>query len=144
VAKPLLGRRSNLGRDAVRRRTPPRHIGRGPRRLHAAVANYRQTVLSAFQEVEDNLAGLRVLETEAKQQNYAVLESRRSVELFTNLHQGGAEPYLQVVTAQISELANERNAIDILHRRMEASVLLVKALRGGWDASKLPPISSLR
>jgi NodT family efflux transporter outer membrane factor (OMF) lipoprotein len=110
----------------------------------AAVANYRQTVLSAFQDVEDNLAALRVLETEAQQQNDAVLEARRSVELFTYLYKGGADPYLNVVTAQITELANEQNAINIFRRRMEASVLLVKGLGGGWDASELPSIRSMR
>jgi NodT family efflux transporter outer membrane factor (OMF) lipoprotein len=109
----------------------------------ATVANYRQTVLAAFQEVEDNLAALRVLEKEAKQQNDAVSEAKRGVDLFTFRYEGGADPYLQVVTAQTIELANERNAIDILRRRMDASVLLIKGLGGGWDASKLPPISSL-
>jgi NodT family efflux transporter outer membrane factor (OMF) lipoprotein len=109
----------------------------------ATVANYRETVLAAFQEVEDNLAALRVLEKEAKQQNDAVREAKRGVELFTFRYEGGADPYLQVVTAQTIELLNERSAIDILRRRMEASVLLIKGLGGGWDASKLPPISSL-
>ena len=94
--------------------------------------------------MEDNLSGLRVLETEARQQNQAVLDSRRVVELFTHRYEGGADPYLDVVTSQITELANERNAVDILRRRMEDSVSLVKALGGGWDASKLPPTSSLR
>jgi NodT family efflux transporter outer membrane factor (OMF) lipoprotein len=109
----------------------------------ATVANYRQTVLSAFQEVEDNLAALRILEKEAQQQNSAVAEARRGVELFTALYKGGADPYLQVVTAQTVELANERNAIDILRRRMDAAVLLIKGLGGGWDVSRLPPIASL-
>jgi NodT family efflux transporter outer membrane factor (OMF) lipoprotein len=108
----------------------------------ATVATYRQSVLAAFQEVEDNLAALRVLEKEARQQNDAVREAKRGVELFTYLYEGGADPYLQVVTAQTVELLNERNAIDILRRRMDASVLLIKGLGGGWDASKLPPISS--
>jgi NodT family efflux transporter outer membrane factor (OMF) lipoprotein len=109
----------------------------------ATVANYRQTVLGAFQEVEDNLSSLRVLEKEAQQQKDAVDESRREVELFTYRYKGGVDPYLQVVIAQTVELLNERNAIDILRRRMDASVLLVKGLGGGWDASKLPPIRSM-
>ena len=100
--------------------------------------------LTAFKEVEDNLASLRLLETEAQQQNQAVLDSRRAVELFTHRYEGGADPYLDVVTAQTTELANERNAVEIQRRRMEASVSLVKAVGGGWDASNLPPISSLR
>jgi len=107
------------------------------------VANYRQTVLAAFRDVEDNLAALRVLEKEAQQQNDAVSEARRGVELFTARYEGGVDPYLQVVSAQTVELANERNAIDILRRRLEASVLLIKGLGGGWDVSKLPPIASM-
>jgi NodT family efflux transporter outer membrane factor (OMF) lipoprotein len=109
----------------------------------ATVASYRETVLVAFQEVEDNLATLRVLEKEAQQQNDAVMQSRRQVELFRYLYEGGADPYLQVVTAQTIELLNERNAIDILRRRMDASVSLIKGLGGGWDASTLPSIRSM-
>jgi outer membrane protein TolC len=106
------------------------------------VASYRETVITAFQQVEDNLATLRVLEKEAQQQSDAVAKAKQNVELFTHLYKGGADPYLDVVTAQTTELLNERNAIDILRRRMEASVLLIKGLGGGWDASKLPPIKS--
>jgi NodT family efflux transporter outer membrane factor (OMF) lipoprotein len=102
------------------------------------VATYRQTSLTAFQEVEDNLAALRILENEAQQQDQAVASSRDSLHLFTNRYKGGVDTYLQVVTAETTELANERNAIDILRRRMDASVLLVKALGGGWTVSNLP------
>ena len=109
----------------------------------ATAATYRETVLSAFQEVEDNLAALRVLEQEAREQNDAVAEAKRGVELFRYRYEGGVDPYLQVVTAQTIELLNERNAIDILRRRMDASVLLIKGLGGGWDASTLPPIRSM-
>jgi NodT family efflux transporter outer membrane factor (OMF) lipoprotein len=109
----------------------------------ATVANYRQTTIVAFQEVEDNLAALRILEHEAGQQKEAVAEARRGVEIFTNRYELGADPYLEVVTAQTIELENERNDVDILRRRMDASVLLIKALGGGWDASKLPQISSM-
>jgi NodT family efflux transporter outer membrane factor (OMF) lipoprotein len=109
----------------------------------ATVATYQETVLAAFQEVEDNLAALRVLEREAGQQNEAVAEAKREVELFRALYEGGADPYLQVVTAQTIELLNERNAIDILRRRIEASILLIKALGGGWNASTLPTIRSM-
>jgi NodT family efflux transporter outer membrane factor (OMF) lipoprotein len=104
----------------------------------AAVATYRQTSLTAFQEVEDNVAALRILENEMQQQQQAVASSQESVQLFTNRYRGGVDTYLQVITAQTIELANERNAIDILRRRLDASVLLVKALGGGWDASNLP------
>jgi NodT family efflux transporter outer membrane factor (OMF) lipoprotein len=110
----------------------------------ATVGTYRQTSLTAFQEVEDNLAALRILENEAQQQDQAVASSKDSLRLFTNRYRGGVDTYLQVITAQTTELANERNAIDILRRRMDASVLLVKALGGGWDASKLPTFGAQR
>jgi outer membrane protein TolC len=110
----------------------------------ATVANYRQTTLVAFQEVEDNLAALRILEREAEQQKEAVAEARRGVEIFTNRYQLGADPYLQVVSAETIELQNERNEVDILRRRIDASVLLIKALGGGWDVSQLPQVSSMR
>jgi NodT family efflux transporter outer membrane factor (OMF) lipoprotein len=110
----------------------------------ATVANYRQTTLAAFQEVEDNLAALRILEHEAGQQREATAEAQRGVGIFTNRYRLGADPYLQVISAETIELQNERNEIDILRRRMDASVLLIKALGGGWDVSKLPQISSMR
>jgi NodT family efflux transporter outer membrane factor (OMF) lipoprotein len=110
----------------------------------ATIATYRQTSLTAFQEVEDNLAALRILQNEAQQQDQAVSSSWDSLHLFTNRYKGGVDTYLQVVTAETIELANERNAIDILRRRMDASVLLVKALGGGWDASKLPTFGAQR
>ena len=110
----------------------------------ATVANYRQTTLVAFQEVEDNLAALRILEHEALQQREAVAEAERGVEIFTTRYRLGVDPYLQVVSAETIALQNERNEVDILRRRMDASVLLIKALGGGWDASKLPQISSMR
>jgi NodT family efflux transporter outer membrane factor (OMF) lipoprotein len=104
----------------------------------ATVATYRQTSLIAFQEVEDNVAALRILENEAQQQRHAVESSRDSLQLFTNRYKGGVDTYLQVITAQTIELANERNDIDILRRRLDASVLLIKALGGGWNVSNLP------
>ena len=104
----------------------------------ATVATYRQTSLTAFQEVEDNVAALRILENETQQQQQAVASSQESLQLFTNRYKGGVDTYLQVITAQTIELANERNAIDILRRRLDASVLLIKALGGGWNVSNLP------
>ncbi len=108
----------------------------------ATVAIYRETSLTAFQEVEDNVAALRILEDEARQQDQAVASSKDSLQLFTNRYKGGVDTYLQVITAQTTELANERNAIDILRRRMDASVLLIKALGGGWNISNLPPFGA--
>jgi outer membrane protein TolC len=98
----------------------------------AEVAAYRQTVLNAFREVEDNLAALRVLEQEADVQAQALAASRQSVQLTTNQYQAGIVNYLSVVTVQASALASERAAVDLLSRRLVASVLLVKALGGGW------------
>jgi NodT family efflux transporter outer membrane factor (OMF) lipoprotein len=102
------------------------------------VASYRQTTLTAFQQVEDNLAALRILEGEAKQQQEATASVQESLQLFKNRYEGGVDNYLQVITAQTVALTNERNDIDIQRRRMDASVLLVKALGGGWDTTQLP------
>jgi NodT family efflux transporter outer membrane factor (OMF) lipoprotein len=102
------------------------------------VASYRQTTLNAFQEVEDNLAALRILEIEAKQQQEATASAAESLQLFTNRYIGGVDNYLQVITAQTVLLTNQRNDIDIERRRMDASAQLVKAVGGGWNTAKLP------
>ena len=104
----------------------------------ANVAAYRQTVLTGFKEVEDNLAALRILEEEAAIQDEAVQNARQSVALTTNQYKAGLVSYLNVVTVQATALANERTAVDVLNRRLAASVLLVKALGGGWNAAGLP------
>ena len=108
------------------------------------MAGYRETTLTAFQQVEDNLAALRILEQEAQQQKAAVAAAEESLQLFKNRYTGGVDNYLQVITAQTIALMNERNNVDILRRRMDASVLLIKALGGGWNVSKLPQLSELR
>jgi NodT family efflux transporter outer membrane factor (OMF) lipoprotein len=110
----------------------------------ATVAGYRETTLTAFQEVEDNLAALRILEQEAQQQTAAVDSAQESLQLFMNRYTGGVDSYLQVITAQTVALTNERNDVDILRRRLDASVLLIKAVGGGWNVSKLPQVSQLR
>jgi NodT family efflux transporter outer membrane factor (OMF) lipoprotein len=104
------------------------------------VANYRQTVLSAFQEVEDSLAALRILENEATTQDAAVSAAQHSLELSTNRYKGGVVSYLEVITAQSIALSDERAAVDILRRRMIASVQLIKALGGGWTSAHLPAV----
>jgi NodT family efflux transporter outer membrane factor (OMF) lipoprotein len=104
----------------------------------ATVAEYRQTALNAFQEVEDNLAALRILSDEARIQRSAVEASEESLALSTNRYKGGLVTYLEVITAQSIALGNERTEVDIERRRMDASVLLIKALGGGWDAGSLP------
>jgi NodT family efflux transporter outer membrane factor (OMF) lipoprotein len=103
-----------------------------------AVAAYRQTTLTAFQQVEDNLNALHNLEIEAGQQRDATASAQQSLDLFNTRYEDGIDTYLQVITWQTALLANERNDIEITQRRFEASVLLVKALGGGWDASQLP------
>jgi len=100
----------------------------------AAVANYRQAALTAFQQVEDNLAALRVLETEAQQQKEATASAQESLSLFQTRYEGGVDTYLQVVTWQTAALLNERADIDLMRRRLDASVLLIKALGGGWHS----------
>jgi len=103
-----------------------------------AVANYRQAALTAFQEVEDNLATLRILEEQAKAQQVAVDAARQSLDLAMSRYKGGLVTYLEVISAQSIALSDESTEVDLLRRRMDASVLLIKALGGGWDVTKLP------
>ncbi len=105
-----------------------------------SVDTYRQTTLTAFEEVEDNLAALRILQDVAKTQDAAVAAAEHSLSLSTTRYQGGVTSYLEVVTAQSAALSDERAAVDILTRRMVASVLLIKALGGGWNVSQIPPM----
>jgi NodT family efflux transporter outer membrane factor (OMF) lipoprotein len=109
----------------------------------ANVAAYRQIVLTGFQGVEDNLAALRILEAEAAIQDEAVQYSRQSVTLTINQYKAGIVSFLNVVTVQATALANERTAVDVLNRRLAASVLLITALGGGWNASDLPTSDEL-
>jgi NodT family efflux transporter outer membrane factor (OMF) lipoprotein len=104
----------------------------------ATVASYRENVLEAFQQVEDNLAALRLLDQELTTQQVAVASARRSVDLSTARYKRGITTYLEVLTAQSIALSDERTAADLMTRRMTASVQLVKALGGGWDRSQLP------
>jgi NodT family efflux transporter outer membrane factor (OMF) lipoprotein len=102
-----------------------------------SVDNYRQTTLSAFQDVEDNLAALRILEQEAKTQQGAVAAAQHSLDLSNTRYKGGVASYLEVTTAQSAALGDEVTAVDILTRRVVASVLLIKALGGGWNTSQI-------
>jgi outer membrane protein TolC len=104
------------------------------------VAEYQQAVLISFQQVEDSLSDLRVLEEEAKTQDAAVAAANRALEQSTNRYKGGLDTYLTVITAQSAALANERTAVSLLTRRLTSTVLLVKALGGGWNVSKLPAV----
>jgi NodT family efflux transporter outer membrane factor (OMF) lipoprotein len=107
---------------------------------HQSVDLYHQNLLTAFQEVEDNLAALRILEQEARTQQQAVAGAQRSLELATTRYKGGVTTYLEVITSEGIALSNQRTAVEIAGRRMTASVQLIKALGGGWDAGTLQNI----
>jgi NodT family efflux transporter outer membrane factor (OMF) lipoprotein len=121
--------------DAGRRRATTE---RARDEYDATVATYRQTTLTAFQQVEDNLAALRILQSESEQQRRATTAALESLQIFQERYTGGLDLYLEVVTSQTTALADQRNEIDIMRRQYDASVLLIKALGGGWDAQQLP------
>jgi NodT family efflux transporter outer membrane factor (OMF) lipoprotein len=104
----------------------------------ATVANYRETVLTAFQQVEDNLSSLRILSQERIQQDDAVSAAQRTLVLATDRYKLGIDPYLNVITAQTALLGNQQAAVNVRTLQMTASVQLIEALGGGWDASQLP------
>lgn len=105
-----------------------------------SVANYRQTVLTAFQEVEDGISGLSILDQAAQSQQQAVDASQRALNIANDRYVGGLVSYLDVVTAEQNLLDNQRLATQILGQRLSVSVSLVKALGGGWDATSLDAI----
>jgi NodT family efflux transporter outer membrane factor (OMF) lipoprotein len=102
------------------------------------VAAYRESVLTGFQQVEDNLAAVRILENEARVQDEAVAAAQRSLDISVIRYKGGVTNYLEVITAQNAALTDEVTAVNILGRRMASTVLLIQALGGGWDRSGLP------
>ncbi|ESS73407.1 toluene efflux pump outer membrane protein TtgC [Methyloglobulus morosus KoM1] len=104
----------------------------------ASVAAYRQAVLVSFQDVEDNLAALRILEQELEIQNKVIDAAQKAVLLTTNQYKAGTVSYLNVMIAQASALSNENTAVNLQGQRLVACVLLIKALGGGWDVSYLP------
>jgi NodT family efflux transporter outer membrane factor (OMF) lipoprotein len=110
----------------------------------ATVATYRQTVLTAFQQVEDNLAALRILAQEATALDLAVKAAKDSLDIATYQYKAGTVDYLTVITAQATYLTDEQTAVTVLQRRLTSSVLLVQALGGGWDASEVPSAKDLR
>jgi NodT family efflux transporter outer membrane factor (OMF) lipoprotein len=107
------------------------------------VANYRQTVLTAFQQVEDNLASLRILSQEIRQQDTAVNSAQRNLQSATQRYQAGIDPYLNVITAQTTLLTNKQTAVNLRRDQMTASVQLIEALGGGWDAAQLPSVKDV-
>ena len=105
-----------------------------------SVANYRQTVLTAFQQVEDNLAALRILSQEVRQQDMAVASAQRNLQAAQQRYQAGIDPYLNVITAQTALLTNQQTAVNLRREQMTASVQLIEALGGGWDTAQLPSV----
>jgi len=103
----------------------------------AQVATYRESVLGAFQDVEDNLSALRILADEAEAQAAAVEAARQSLALSNKRYKGGVTTYLEVLTAQTIQLSNERTEADVATRRATASVQLIRALGGGWTSGQL-------
>jgi outer membrane protein TolC len=102
------------------------------------VANYQQTVLTAFQQVEDNLASLRILRQQIDQQNAATEASARALQEATTRYKAGLDPYLNVIAAQTVLLNDQQTVVTSRMERMVAAVQLIKALGGGWDASQVP------
>ena len=107
-----------------------------------SVAIYRQTVLTAFQQVEDQLSSLRILEQESAAEAEAVKAAQETLDIVRLQYTAGTADYLQVIVVQAALLQTQRQELDILTRRLTASVLLIEALGGGWDASQLPLQSS--
>ncbi len=131
----------SLGADALQ---PIIEGGRNRANLAAArsaydqsVANYRQSVLTAFQEVEDGISNLSTLSQALTTQGAAVEDARRALDIANNRYIGGVTSYLDVITAQTTLLVSERLETQLLGQQMVSSVYLVKALGGGWDASQL-------
>ena len=110
----------------------------------ATVANYRQTVLTAFQQVEDNLASLRILSQDIEQQEAAVEAAARSLQEATVRYKAGLDPYLNVISAQTILLNDQQTAVNFRMQQMVASVQLIKALGGGWDSAQLPAPNRLK
>jgi NodT family efflux transporter outer membrane factor (OMF) lipoprotein len=104
----------------------------------ASVDNYRQTVLSGFQQVEDQIVTLRVLEKEAVIEDATVAAAREAEKLTLNQYKAGTVPYSSVITAQTTRLSAEETALSVLSTRLQASVALIEAVGGGWDATQLP------
>lgn len=103
-----------------------------------SVANYRQTVLTAFQQVEDNLAALRILSTEVDQQNAAIDSAQKNLQVANDRYRAGIDQYLNVITAQTTLLSVQQTAVGLRRQQMTATVQLIEALGGGWDSAQLP------
>jgi outer membrane protein TolC len=104
----------------------------------ATVAAYRETVLTAMQQVEDNLAALRILATESDKVRQTIQAANRALEISTAQYRAGTTSYLPVIVSQATLLSADVTALTLLTRRLTASVLLIEGLGGGWNASQLP------
>jgi NodT family efflux transporter outer membrane factor (OMF) lipoprotein len=109
----------------------------------ATVANYRQTVLTAFEQVEDNLSSLRILSQEIQQENTAVSSAQRNLSVATDRYRLGIDPYLNVITAQTTLLTSQQAAVNLGLQQMTSTVQLIEALGGGWDMTQLPAPAAL-
>jgi outer membrane protein TolC len=109
----------------------------------ASVANYRETVLTSFQAVEDELAAARILSEEVVQQQRAINSSQHYLDLANIRYKTGVDSYLNVITAQNTLLSNRESEVQVQLRQMTASVQLILALGGGWDASQLPQMKDI-
>jgi NodT family efflux transporter outer membrane factor (OMF) lipoprotein len=109
----------------------------------ATVANYRQTVLTAFQEVEDSLSAVRILSQQVGQQDAAVQSAERSLAIATHRYELGIDSYLNVIVAQVALLNNQQTAVSIRSQQMTSSVQLIVALGGGWSVAELPTPAEL-
>jgi outer membrane protein TolC len=109
-----------------------------------SVANYRETVLAAFQNVEDELVALRVLGQQIGVQRDAVAKAQQAVQISLNEYQAGTIAYTTVITAQVTLLNDQETALLVQEQRLTASVALVQALGGGWDTSQLPSKQELQ
>jgi NodT family efflux transporter outer membrane factor (OMF) lipoprotein len=127
--------------DAGKRRAT---VDQAKAAFDTTVANYRQTVLSAFQQVEDNLAALRVLEKESAEEDAYVAAAEKTLQLTTLQYKAGTIDYLTVITSQTAAFTAEKGEVDLLARRLESAVLLIQALGGGWNASQLPQAQDLK
>jgi NodT family efflux transporter outer membrane factor (OMF) lipoprotein len=107
------------------------------------IANYRQTVLAAFQQVEDNLSSIRILSIEIAQQDTAVGSAQRNLKIAIDRYKLGIDPYLNVITAQTTLFSNQQTDVNLRIQQITASVQLVEAIGGGWDASQLPSVPSV-
>jgi outer membrane protein TolC len=108
------------------------------------VANYKETVLTGFQQVEDALSDLRILAQETEIVDRAVVAAQQSLDISTTQYRGGLVNYLQVITAQMSLLENQRDQVDLRTQQLLASVSLIQALGGGWSTSQLPTSQEVR